>query len=117
MEAGEFVRDNTEEDAVFLTGTQHLNPVASIAGREVVCGPDLWLYYHGFNTTERKYDISRFMTAPEENLDVLEKYGVDYIYVSSYERSNYAVDVEALDRMFTRVFENWEATVWVVSED
>ena len=117
VEAGEFVRDNTDEDAMFLSGTQHLNPVASIAGRKVVCGPDLWLYYHGFNTTERKADIARFMTAPESNLDVLGKYNVDYIYVSSYERANYAVDIEAMDRLFTRVFENWEAIIWIVPED
>lgn len=116
VEAGEFVRDNTEDDAVFLTGTQHLNPVASIAGRHVVCGPDLWLYYHGFNTMERNYDISRFLTSPEENLDVLEKYDVDYIYVSSYERAKYEVDFEALDSLFVRVFENWEAVIWIVPE-
>ena len=54
VEAGQYVREHTEEDAVFLTGTQHLNPVDSIAGRTIVCGPDLWLYWHGFDTTERK---------------------------------------------------------------
>ena len=51
---------------------------------------------------------------PEENLDLLEKYDVDYIYVSSYERSSYAVDVNTLDRLFTRVFSNWEATIYAV---
>ena len=116
VEAGEFIRDNTEEDALFITGTQHLNPVASIAGRQVVCGPDLWLYYHGFNTTERKIDIERFMEEPAANLDVLTKYGVDYIYVSSYERYNYDVDFDALNAMFEPVFENGEARVWRVPE-
>ena len=116
VEAGEFIRDNTEEDALFITGTQHLNPVASIAGRQVVCGPDLWLYYHGFNTTERKIDIERFMEDPAANLDVLTKYGVDYIYVSSYERYNYDVDFDALNAMFEPVFENGEARVWRVPE-
>ena len=116
VEAGEYARDNTEEGSVFLSGTQHLNPVSSIAGRTTVCGPDLWLYYHGFNTQERKEDIADFLTAPRDNLDVLSKYDVDYIYVSSYERSNYQVDTAALEEMFVKVFSNTEATIYKVPE-
>ena len=116
VEAGEYIRDNTADDAIFLTGTQHLNPVASIAGRQIVCGPDLWLYYHGFNTMERNIDIRRFLENPDGNMDVLEKYDVDYIYVSSYERSSYHVDREALDGMFPTVFSNREATIWRVTD-
>jgi len=116
VEAGEYARDNTEEHSVFLSGTQHLNPVSSIAGRTTVCGPDLWLYYHGFNTAERKQDIADFLTAPREHVDVLNKYDVDYIYVSSYERSNYEVDTAALEEMFDKVFHNGEATIYKVPE-
>ena len=116
VEAGAYIRDNTPEDAVFLTGTQHLNPVDSIAGRTIVCGPDLWLYWHGFDTSERKADIARFFEDPEGNGDVLEKYGVSYLYVSSYERSDYDVDEETLAALYTPVFENGEATVYRVGE-
>ena len=116
VEAGVYVRDNTEEHSVFMSGTQHLNPVSSIAGRCTVCGPDLWLYYHGFDTTERKRDIAAFYEMPEENIAVLQKYDVDYIYVSSYERSSYQVDEEALARLFEKVYENGEAAVYRVPE-
>ncbi|MBP3636582.1 MAG: hypothetical protein J6K13_03395 [Clostridia bacterium] len=116
VEAAEYAQNNTDEDSVFLSGTQHLNPISSIAGRTTVCGPDLWLYYHGFNTNERKQDIEAFFTSPEENLDVLAKYDVDYIYVSSYERNDYALDEAALDELFTPVFENDEATIYKIPE-
>jgi len=116
VEAGEFVRDNTEEDAVFLTGNHHLNPVSSIAGRTIVCGPDLWLYWHGFDTTQRKADLRAFYADPAGNLDILAKYDVDYIYVSSYERSDYTVDFETLNELYDVVFSNWEATIWKVPE-
>ncbi|MGN0762729.1 MAG: hypothetical protein ACI4MK_05050, partial [Aristaeellaceae bacterium] len=116
VEAGEYVRDNTEEGSVFMTGTQHLNPVSSIAGRTTVCGPDLWLYFHGFDTTERKMDVKAFFELPEENAFLLQKYDVDYIYVSSYERSSYQVNTEALDRLFERVFANGEAVIYRVPE-
>ena len=36
VEAGEFARDNTPEHSTYMTGTQHLNPIASIAGQNIV---------------------------------------------------------------------------------
>ena len=116
VEAGEFARDRTEKDAVFLTGTQHLNPVLSIGGRTVVCGPDLWLYWHGFDTAERREDLRLFYEDPENHPEIPQKYNAGYIYVSSYERSEYNTDEEALNRNYRKVFENGEATVWKIPE-
>ena len=112
VEAGEFVEENTRSDAVFITGTQHLNPVLSIAGREIVCGPDLWLYWHGFDTRERQTEIAAFYEAPEAHPEVPVKYGAEYVLVSSYERDSYEVDEEGLARMGLKVFENPEASIY-----
>ena len=117
VEAGEFARDRTEGDAVFMTGTQHLNPVLSIGGKTIVCGPDLWLYWHGFDTRERQAEIRLFYEHPEEHPEILKKYGAGYIFVSSYERSEYEVDTEALDRLYRKVFENGEAAIWKVPDE
>ena len=116
VEAGEFARDRTEAEAVFVTGTQHLNPVLSIAGKEIVCGPDLWLYWHGFDTRERQNELKRFYEDPERNAEIPQKYGAGYVFVSSYERSEYDVDEKALDRNYIRVFENDEAVIWKIPE-
>ncbi len=112
VEAGQFARQNTEPEAVFVTGTQHLNPVLSIAGREIVCGPDLWLYWHGFDTSERQEDLRTFYEAPEKHPEIPRKYGAEYVYVSSYERGSYAVDEEGIARMGMKVFENGEAAIY-----
>jgi hypothetical protein len=117
VEAGEFIRDHTEPDAIWLTGTQHLNPVSSIAGRTIVCGPDLWLYWHGFDTSERRLDLMCFYESPEEYREIPEKYGVSYIYVSSYERSSYEVNEEALKKLYKPIFENDEATIYQVEPE
>ena len=112
VEAGEYVKENTPQDAVFLSGTQHLNPVLSIAGRSIVCGPDLWLYWHGFDTRERQDEIRAFYEFPEENAAVLSQYGAEYVYVSSYERSSYEVDSRGLEKIGVKVFENEEASIY-----
>lgn len=111
-EAGEYVRENTPADAVFITGTQHLNPVISIAGRSNVCGPDLWLYWHGFDTRERQEEIRAFYEYPGQNADIPAKYGAEYVYVSSYERSSYEVDRYGLEQIAEKVFENGEASIY-----
>ncbi len=116
VELGEYARDNTDEDATFLTGVHHLNPVASIAGRDIVCGPDLWLYYHGLDTTERKMDIYNFYADPEGNTAVLDKYGAEYILLSSYERYDYPVDLDGLEKIAEKVFENREGAIYRVRE-
>ncbi len=116
VELGLYARDNTEEDATFLTGVHHLNPIASIAGRDIVCGPDLWLYYHGLDTTERKVDIANFYASPEDYQDVLEKYDVEYILVSSYERADYQIDRDGLAAIADVVFANYEGAIYKVRE-
>jgi hypothetical protein len=107
VETAEYIKENTPEHSVWLTGNQHLNPVSSLAGRTILCSSDLYLYYHGFNTGARRMEIAAFYENPAENLDLLRKYQVEYIYVSPYERSDsqYVLHEEALENLFPLVFE------------
>ncbi len=107
VETAEYIKQNTPEHSVWLTGNQHLNPVSSLAGRTILCSSDLYLYYHGFSTGERRAEIAAFYENPVENLDLLRKYQVEYIYVSAYERSDsqYHLDETALESMLPLLFE------------
>ncbi len=107
VEAARAVEEMAGEEAVFLTGDQHINFVSSLAGRKIVCGPDLWLYYHGFGSVigERHRDVQRFYEDPENSRDVLDKYGVDYILLSSHELYNYDVDTEALNAGYPLLYD------------
>ncbi|MBR3494295.1 MAG: hypothetical protein IKH38_02605 [Clostridia bacterium] len=117
VQAAHFIEEHTPEGSVFLTGYDQLqNPVASIAGRTIVCGTNTWLFYHGFDTREAHADIARFYGDPAANLDVLQKYQVDYVYVSAHEYNSedYEVDPEALDRLFPRIYSEGWITIWEV---
>lgn len=111
----DFVKANTPEHSVFLTGNQHLNPVASLAGRTIVCGSDLYLYYHGFTTTGRKQEVQAFYEAPADHLAILSKYGIEYIYVSPSEWSNYDLDADALRKLFPIVYESEDGSYLIFS--
>lgn len=108
------VEETTARDAMFLTGDQHINFVSSLAGRNIVCGPDTWLYYHGFQSVlrQRHADVRRFYENPAANADVLETYGVDYILVSGHERYSYAVDEGMLRQMYPAVYDQEGITIY-----
>jgi hypothetical protein len=90
--AGEYADLSTEKDAVFLTGTHHNNPISALSGRQIVCGPGSYLYYHGIDYFDEQRDVGIMLESPAESAHLFRQYGVDYIYVSAYEKGNYSVD-------------------------
>ncbi|NLX82817.1 MAG: hypothetical protein GXZ04_03250, partial [Clostridiales bacterium] len=111
----DFIKHETPPDSRFITGTQHVNPVSSLTGREIVCGPDLWLYFHGFDTRARQEDITRFYQNPTANADIPKKYGADYILLGSFER-DVRPDEDALDERYIRVYEDGDMVLYKVPE-
>lgn len=104
VKLADFVKDETPEHSRFITGTQHINPISSLAGRDIVVGPDLWLYYHGFDTWERQNDLRAFYQAPRDYADMPQKYEADYILLGPHERMLGANETE-LAQMYETVYE------------
>ncbi|MBQ9010962.1 MAG: hypothetical protein IJ088_16770 [Clostridia bacterium] len=105
VEAGQWIEENTDREAVFMTGQQHINPVCSLAGRQIICGSDLYVFFHGLDYGEQKTDCILFYADPAGHADILEKYQVDYIYESDYERAEMIVDVEGLMNTYELIYE------------
>ena len=112
VQAGEWIEENTEKNAVFMTGQQHINPVCSLAGRQIICGSDLYVYFHGLDYREHANNCQKFYENPELYQYVLDMYGVDYIYVSDYERSEFDVDLEYIDEHYDLVYMNPDVRVY-----
>ena len=110
--AGDWIRENTDRDDVFLTGQQHINPVCSLAGRQIICGSDLYVFFHGLDYSQQSADCRRFYEDPRENADVLETYNVHYIYVSDYERAEFDVDLYALDETYELIYANDDVRIY-----
>lgn len=100
-----FIEENTPADAVILTQTRHNNEIASLTGRNIVCGADTFLYFHGIDTTERKAELQKMYEAPAANLDLYEKYNVSYVAVTSWEHGSYAVDETAMAELFELIYD------------
>ena len=89
VQAADFVEKETPADAVFLTGVQHKNPVAALAGRSIVCGTPSYLYFHGIDYSEQYMAAKQMLELPEDSAELFEAYGVSYAYISGYERNDY----------------------------
>ena len=116
VEAAEFVKENTERDAVFLTDTDHINPVSVLAGRTVVCGPDLYLWWHGFAQvfTARSAYIQETYANP--SFEALAQYDVDYVYIGATERG-YGADVDWFAQNLTLVYDSGGIQIYAVPEE
>lgn len=112
VKAGAWIEENTDHDDVFLTGQQHINPVCSLAGRQIICGSDLYVFFHGLDYSQQSADCKRFFEDPANNADVLDTYDVHYIYVSDYERAEFDVDTAALEAAYPVVYENSDVRIY-----
>lgn len=116
VEAGKWIDENTDRDAVFMTGQQHINPVCSLAGRQIICGSDLYVFFHGLDYSAHALACQAFYEHPDLNAHALETYDVDYIYVSDYERAEFDVDLTYIDENYDLVYQNPDVRIYEVQK-
>jgi len=112
----EFIKENTPSDAVFLTSGYHINPVVSLAGRNVYLGSSLYVYFHGlqndFNT--RTAEVKKAYQGTYEELTAFcRAKGIDYVYVSESERNEFKPQDATLQRL-EKVYSTGSKTLYKV---
>lgn len=106
MDLAMFIDDRLPEDAVIMTDQRHNNEAAALAGRNILCGSPIYLFYHGLNYYQREWDLRPMYEEPGENLQLFREYGVDYVLISDFERSSYNVDTAWFDENFPKEFDD-----------
>ncbi|MEI6132459.1 MAG: hypothetical protein WCQ41_06525 [Bacillota bacterium] len=115
IKAADFIKANTPKRATFLTGRQHLNPVAALAGRNIVFGTDLYLFFHGVSGDERKNDIQTMYSGGKGFETLRAKYNVDYVFISSYERNDFKADEAFFRDNFPLLKSFGDISIYIVS--
>ena len=117
VEAAEFVKANTDSDAMFLTGQQHNNAIAALTGRYILCGTGSYLYFHGIDYSAERTAAQMMLEQPSGCESLFEEYGIDYAYISAHERSDFAVDREYYEQNGLLVFENDSVQIYAISDE
>ena len=95
-----FIRGNVDKNAQILTSSTHLNPVSSLAGRQVIIGYPGWLWTRGLDYGQKETDLKSFYADPDRR-DILQKYNIKYILLDAMARNDWG----AKEEMFTSRFE------------
>lgn len=106
VEACRFIEESTDTTAVFLTASNHNNAVASLTGRNIVCGSSSFLYYHGIDYLGREGELAQMYEKPVENYHLYQQYKVDYVYISGQEWGSYNVDMNGIMQIATCIYSN-----------
>jgi hypothetical protein len=113
--AAEYIIENTEKDATFLSHNNHNNAIASLTGRNIFCGAGTFLYFHGVGYQERESMLNGLFTNVNTFEQYKDVYGIDYVYVSSYEKSNYkGIILDHLEQNYEKVFAQGEVAIYKV---
>ncbi|KAJ6254927.1 hypothetical protein M0813_11977 [Anaeramoeba flamelloides] len=111
IEAGEWVAQNIQSDAVFATyDDDHKFPFTTIAGMKQVAGYSGWLWSHGIKYGLVQRDSKRMLTAPEyitdeQLIQYFDKFKVTHIWESSFDLqkiSNRVIDVVGFRLIYDR---------------
>ncbi len=86
-QAMDFLRKKTDPDAVILKDPAATGPgesflIPGVGGRRVVLSSSYMVQYHAPQQVirQRKEDIAKFFENPALNADILERYGVNYVW-------------------------------------
>ncbi len=86
-----YIKENVPKDAIVLTGTDHVNPVVTLAGRTVYVGSSLYVHFHGFGDEFDKrsnevYEI--FNSSAREIKEFCKDKNISYVFVGQHEKEN-----------------------------
>ena len=96
-----YVDENAEADALFLTSDDHLTPVFSLAGRQIVCGSGSFLYFHGMDYGAQYNAMVSLYETPDEA--TLLAWGIDYVLFDGAVYSRFDAD----ENWYSQRYELW----------
>lgn len=113
--AAEYIVENTEPDSLFLTSTDHTNPVSVLSGRNIPCGSSLYLYFHGVNYFDREAQVAEMYRGGEVFEAGAAELGIDYVYISNSEYGKYSVNYDYFAAKYPLVYASETISIFQIS--
>ncbi len=107
----EFVRENTEPDALFLTSDAHNHLIPMLTGRPIVMGYRGWLWTYGINYRQTELEVLRMYRGGPEALELLKEKKVAYVFVGPREKSSWQVN-EGFFEQFEAIYSDKNTTIY-----
>lgn len=102
----DFVKSNTETEAVFLTPDNHINPIPCLSGRRIVMGYRGWLWTHGIDYSKREADVFSMYKGSDTAQNLLRQYDVGYVLVDQNQINDFHINKSFFQNNFTLIYES-----------
>ena len=102
VEMSEYIKKETDTKALFLTSTSHINPVSSLAGRNIYVGPAIYLFGHGFAEEyhKRNSEIENALSSDYDSLiSFCNEKNINYIYIGTNEKNEYTINWDTINKL------------------
>jgi uncharacterized membrane protein len=87
-----------------------------LAGRGVIRGYPGWLWTHGIDTTQVDKDTVAIYSGLPNTEQLIEKYGIDYIYVGTEEKRNYYTNEEFFKATYSIFYQDDQTAIYQVNQ-
>ena len=115
LSVSEYVKENAEPDATFLTANNHNNCIAALTGRNIICGSGSYLFFHGVDYGARENALPLLYEQPELYFASLgSEYNIDYVLFGDYERASYACNEAWYAERYPVYYQNSGVTIYDV---
>ncbi len=108
FEIAEWIRENTDPDAVWLTSDAHAHVVPGLTGRQAVMGLRWYLFSHGLEARKRpiERDVQSFFADP--TCAVPRKYRASYLFLGPSEKAIFSAESRLFEAnsAFVKVYES-----------
>lgn len=108
-----YVDENAAPDALFLTSDDHLTPVFSLAGRQIVCGSGSFVYYHGMDYADEYQAMVSLYEAPDEGS--LQAWGVDYVLFDNAVYARFQADEDWYRQRYELWYSDQDHRIYKIS--
>lgn len=116
IEVSEYIKDNTDANGVFMTSTNHINPVVSLAGRTIYVGSSLYVHFHGFGEeyTKRSEELKTAYEGSSQQLkSFADENNISYIYVGNSEKQDFNINYNSLSQ-FEKIYDENSIQIYKV---
>jgi hypothetical protein len=100
IELAEDFKKSTNWNDLVLTSDNHLHWVPVMSGRSVMLGYKGWLWSHGINYSSKENDIKKIYSGSFEAIELIKKYGIDYVVIDKKTFDDYGSDLTFFDSNF-----------------
>jgi hypothetical protein len=115
VKAAAFIQRHTAPNALFYSSDNHNNAIAALAGRNIYRGSASFLFFHGVDSDAREQEVKRMATSLAEFKRLAGPIGIDYAYVSSYEKHQLKLEPAFFRGHYPEVYRDGEVSIFAIS--